>query len=217
MVPQSERDAKATIDAFHDLYYNGPPGQGHTFLRTSWMGVPALKCPLDLWIYQEILYEIRPDLVIETGTHLGGSALYLAHVLDILGKGEVVTIDIDDAVRPQHPRIHYLQGSSADPELVADGVRGRSRDACVVILDSDHSQAHVSRELEILSPYVTPGSYLIVEDTNINGHPTYPSFGPGPFEALERFLLDHPEFVVDSSREKFLMTFNPSGFVRRLR
>ena len=216
MAPQSERDAKATIDAFHDLYYNGPPGEGHIFQRTSWMGVPTLKCPLDLWIYQEILYEIRPDLIIETGTHLGGSALYLAHVLDILGRGEVVTIDINHAVRPQHPRIHYIQGSSADPELVADAVRGRSRDICVVILDSDHSQAHVSRELEILSPYVTPGSYLIVEDTNINGHPTYPSFGPGPFEALECFLPDHPEFLVDSSREKFLMTFNPRGFVRRV-
>ncbi len=86
----------------------------------------------------------------------------------------------------------------------------------MVILDSDHSQAHVARELEILAPYVTPDSYLIVEDTNINGHPTYPSFGPGPFEALERFIADHPEFVVDSSREKFLLTFNPKGFLRRL-
>ena len=127
---------------------------------------------------------------------------YLAHVLDILGRGEIVTIDINHAVRPQHPRIHYIQGSSADPELVAEAVLGRSREVCVVILDSDHSQAHVSRELEILSPYVTPGSYLIVEDTNINGHPAYPAFGPGPFEALECFLPDHPEFVVDSSQRE---------------
>ena len=98
-----------------------------------------------------------------------------------------------------------------------DTLRGRMKETCMVILDSDHSEAHVTRELEILSPYVTAGSYLIVEDTNINGHPTYPSFGPGPFEALERFLPAHPEFVVDSSREKFLMTFNPGGFLRRLR
>lgn len=207
---------QTTIDAFHDLYYNGPPSLGPIFQRTSWMGVPCLKCPLDLWIYQEILHEVRPTLIIETGTHLGGSALYLAHVLDILGTGEVVTIDIDDSIRPQHPRIHYVSGSSADPDLIAEAVRGRSREVCMVILDSDHSQAHVARELEILAPYVTPGSYVVVEDTNINGHPTYPSFGPGPFEAVERFIADHPEFVVDSSREKFLLTFNPKGYVRRL-
>jgi cephalosporin hydroxylase len=205
------------IDAFHELYYNGPPSQGRIFQRTAWMGVPCLKCPLDLWIYQEILHEIRPTLIIETGTHLGGSALYLAHVLDILGRGEIVTIDINDGIRPQHPRIHYVSGSSADPDLIADAVRERSREVCMVILDSDHSQVHVARELEILAPYVTPDSYLIVEDTNINGHPTYPSFGPGPFEAVEAFIATHPEFVVDSSREKFLLTFNPKGYVRRLR
>jgi cephalosporin hydroxylase len=214
---QSECDVQETIDAFHDLYYNGRPGEGHIFQRTTWMGVPCLKCPLDLWIYQEILYEIRPDLIIETGTHLGGSALYLAHVLDILGKGEIVTIDINDSPRPQHPRVHYVQGSSANPDLVATAVHGRRREVCMVILDSDHSEAHVTAELEILAPYVTPDSYLIVEDTNINGHPTYPSFGPGPFEALQQFLPQHPEFIVDPSREKFLMTFNPRGFVRRLR
>ena len=85
------------------------------------------------------------------------------------------------------------------------------------ILDSDHTEAHVSRELELLAPYVTPGSYLIVEDTNINGHPTYPTFGPGPYEAVSTFLRAHPEFVVDTAREKFLMTFNPGGFLRRVR
>jgi cephalosporin hydroxylase len=207
---------QTTIDAFHDLYYDGPPREGRIYERTWWMGVPCLKCPLDLWIYQEVLHEVRPDLIIETGTHLGGSALYLAHMLDILGKGAIVTIDVLEAARPAHPRSHYVRGSSADPDLIANAVREHSRDVCMVILDSDHSQAHVARELAILAPYVTPGSYLIVEDTNINGHPTYPSFGPGPFEAVEGFIAEHTEFVVDSSREKFLMTFNPRGYLRRV-
>jgi len=210
-------DTQQTIDAFHDLYYNGKPGEGLIFQRTSWMGVPCLKCPLDLWIYQEIIFELRPDLIIETGTNLGGSALYLAHLLDIVGKGAVVTVDIAALPRPAHPRITYLQGSSADERLIAAAIEDRPRDVCLVILDSDHTEAHVARELELLAPLVTRGSYLIVEDTNINGHPTYPTFGPGPFEAVAAFLPRHPEFEIDRSREKFLMTFNPSGFLRRVR
>jgi cephalosporin hydroxylase len=211
-----ERDVQETIDAFHDLYYNGRPGEGYIFQRTSWMGVPCLKCPLDLWIYQEIIHEIRPDLIIETGTNAGGSALFLAHILDVLGHGEVVSIDLNSAPRPGHPRVRYVTGSSSDPDVIASALDRLVRDVCMVILDSDHTEAHVSRELHLLSPYVTVGSYLIVEDTNINGHPTYPSFGPGPFEAVAKFLPAHPEFVVDASREKFLMTFNPGGYLRRL-
>jgi cephalosporin hydroxylase len=213
----SDSEASQIINAFHNLFYNGLPGEGHLFQRTQWMGVPCLKCPLDLWVYQEILHEIRPDLVVETGTHLGGSALFMAHILDLLGKGEIFTIDINAAVRPPHPRIRYVLGSSADEALVGDLFRDRPCEVRMVVLDSDHAEAHVSRELELLSPWVSVGSYLIVEDTNINGHPTYPAFGPGPFEAVATFLEKHPDFVVDLSREKFLMTFNPRGFLKRIR
>jgi cephalosporin hydroxylase len=205
------------INAFHDLYYNGLPSEGRIYERTKWMGVCCLKCPLDMWAYQEILHEVRPDLVIETGTHLGGSALFMAHVLDLLGKGEIITIDNQTAVRPPHPRIRYVLGSSADEALVGDLLRGRPDEVRLIVLDSDHSEGHVHRELELFSPFVTVGSYLIVEDTNINGHPTCPSFGPGPFEAVTTFLESHPDFVVDETREKFLMTFNPRGFLKRIR
>jgi cephalosporin hydroxylase len=96
---------KIVVDRFHDLYYNGPEGTGPIFTQTYWFNTPCLKCPLDLWIYQEIIAEIRPKLIIETGTHLGGSALFLAHMLDILGYGEVITIDIiENATRPIHLR-----------------------------------------------------------------------------------------------------------------
>jgi cephalosporin hydroxylase len=87
----------------------------------------------------------------------------------------------------------------------------------MVILDSDHSQSHVEKELKLFAPLVTLNSYLIVEDTNINGHPAYPSFGPGPYEAVETFLRTNDNFEVDSSREKFLMTFNPKGYLKRVR
>jgi cephalosporin hydroxylase len=89
------------IDRFHNIYYNGRFGEGPIFDHTYWLGVPCLKCPLDLWIYQEIIGEIRPDLILETGTHLGGSALFLAHLLDSLGSGSIVTIDI--RARAQSP------------------------------------------------------------------------------------------------------------------
>jgi cephalosporin hydroxylase len=216
MKAESAADARQRIDAFHDLYYNGLPGEGYIFQRTSWMGVPCLKCPFDLWTYQEILHQLRPGLVIETGTDLGGSALFIAHMMDLVGYGEVVSIDIAPAARPVHPRIRYVLGSSIEPSVIAGIVENRPEEVRMVILDSDHSEAHVSRELELLSPHVTVGSYLIVEDTNINGHPTYPTFGPGPWEAVQAFLRSHPEFVVDNSREKFLLTFNPGGFLKRV-
>jgi cephalosporin hydroxylase len=204
------------IDAFHELYYNGPRGEQEIYKNTTWMGVPCEKCPLDMWIYQEILHEVRPDLIIETGTRHGGSALFLAHMLDLLGKGRIVTIDVEALPRPHHPRITYITGSSDDPDVVAGALPTAADVVCLVILDSDHSKQHVLRELELLAPVVSVGSYLIVEDTNINGHPTFPEFGPGPYEAVEEFLQNNNNFIVDDAREKFLMTFNPRGFLKRI-
>lgn len=208
---------KTIVNAFHDLYYNGSEALGKTFDNTYWMGIPCLKCPLDLWIYQEIMYEVRPDLIIETGTYAGGSALYLAHICNSLGVGHVATIDIEERPRPTHARISYINGSSSEPETVAKALDSvKSKERVLVILDSDHSEEHVTKELELLAPLVTRGSYVIVEDTNINGHPTYPSFGPGPYEAVQRFMANNKDFVVDPTREKFLMTFNPQGYLRKI-
>jgi cephalosporin hydroxylase len=213
MNPQDAR----SIEAFHNLYYAGLAGEGPIYGRTTWMGVPCWKCPLDLWIYQEIVAEVRPDLIVETGAAYGGSALFLAHLLDILGKGQVITIDVAVAAGPYHPRISYITGSSGDAGLIESLLGHRPAEVRLAILDSDHAKHHVLRELELLSPYVSVGSYLIVEDTNVNGHPAWPEFGPGPYEAVEEFLRTNEHFAVDSSREKFLMTFNPRGFLKRIR
>ena len=205
------------VENFHNLYYFGTQEQGLIFTRTFWMNVPCQKCPLDLWMYQEIIAELQPDLIIETGTLFGGSALFMAHVLDILGKGEILTIDIDDTIaRPPHPRVKYVHGSSVDTALVDSLLADRRDEVRLVVLDSDHSKAHVLQELALLASYVSVGSYLIVEDTNINGHPTFPTFGDGPYEAVEEILETHKEFVVDEAREKFLLTFNPRGYLRRI-
>ncbi len=206
----------SVVHEFHRLFYDGAAGKQRPYENVAWMGVPCLKCPLDLWCYQEILVEIRPDLIVETGTFMGGSALFLANLCDLIGNGRVVSIDVETRVRPEHPRITYLEGSSiADPvvEKVREFSRGAGR--VLVILDSDHSQAHVQRELELFAPLVTPGSFLIVEDTNVNGHPVHAAFGPGPYEAVSGFLSSHLEFSADRSREKFYLTFNPRGFLKR--
>jgi cephalosporin hydroxylase len=182
------------------------------------LGIPTLKCPLDLWIYQEIIYEIKPDLIIETGTAYGGSALYLAHLCDLMGKGNVVTVDIENqAKRPKHSRIEYLTGSSVDPVILSKmGERVQKAKTVLVILDSDHRKPHVFQELQCYGPWVTKDSYLIVEDTNVNGHPVDPEYGPGPMEAVEDFLKGNNQFAADRQREKFYLTFNPSGYLKRI-
>lgn len=203
---------------FHTLYYNGRRGGRPIFMQTSWMGHPYRKSPLDAWAYQELMTELKPELVVETGTFMGGSALFIAHLMDILGKGQVLTIDIEEYPRPAHPRIQYVRGSSTDPGLLQGLLRDRPPGPCMVILDSDHRKDHVLLEMELLGPYVTLGSYLIVEDTNINGHPVFPTHGPGPYEAVAEFLGRHDDFEVDSTREsKFLLTFNPRGYLKRIR
>lgn len=204
------------VDNFHYLYYYNDT---RTWNNTRWLGVPAQKLPLDLWVYQEILWELRPDFLIETGTFKGGSALYFASLFDLIGKGKVITIDIEHPEGlPVHDRIEYLLGSSTSPEIISE-VKSRIDGAAtvMVVLDSDHSAAHVANEIQLYSPLVTVGSYLIVEDTNLSGHPVVPSMQAGPMEALEPFLAGTADFVSDRDREKYFLSQNPRGYVRRIR
>jgi cephalosporin hydroxylase len=205
---------RRVIRAFHRLFYESGT---QTWSNTRWLGVPTQKCPFDLWVYQELLHELRPAVIVECGTADGGSALYLASICDLLGEGEIVTVDIRDLPgRPQHERITYLSGSSTAPEIVQaiqERVDGRS--PVLVILDSNHERDHVLAEMRLYGPLVTPGSYLVVEDSNINGHPVLPEFGPGPLEAIDSFLAESDEFTVDESREKYFLTFNPRGYLRK--
>jgi cephalosporin hydroxylase len=206
------------VDGFHRLYYD-TGYLGGTWTDTRWFGVATLKCPLDLWIYQEIIHELAPDLIVETGTADGGSGLFLATLCEARGRGEVVTIDIEVRPgRPGHDRLTYITASSTDPAVI-ERLAGRASDAetVLVVLDSDHSYDHVLAELRAYAPLVTPGSYLVVEDTNINGHPVYEHHGPGPMEAVQDFLKENDAFAVDATREKLLLTFNPGGWLRKLR
>jgi cephalosporin hydroxylase len=204
---------RAAVSRAHDVLY-----RSDAWTDATWLGTQALKNPLDLWVYQEIMVETRPELIVETGTYRGGSAAFLASVCDLLGGGEIVSIDIEP-VRddyPEHPRITYLGGrSSTDPEVLAE-VRARADGKrTLVILDSDHSQRHVEAELAEYAGLVPVGGYVIVEDSNIGQ--IRKDLLPGPLEAIETFLGTTDAFEIDRSREKFLITFNPSGYLRRTR
>lgn len=209
-------EQKSAIDEFHRLYYDAAL-QGGTWENTRWLGCIVLKCPLDMWIYQEIIHETKPDVIVETGTSNGGSALFMACICDMIGHGQIISIDIKPkSPLPEHRRIRYLRGSSTDPGIVAEVEKETTpKNSVMVILDSDHRTPHVLKELELYSKLVTRGGYLIVEDTNVNGHPVAKTHGPGPMEAVNQFFAQRDDFELDSSREKFFMTFNPRGYWRK--
>ena len=213
---KSPRTEKRIVSEFHKLYYYAKEKTWKN--NTFWLNVPVAKCPLDLWVYQEIISETKPDLIIETGTAYGGSALFLASICDLANHGRIVTIDVEaQAGRPEHPRIEYRSGSSTAAAVIAELQRlMKPDDRVMVILDSDHRAEHVRQELEVYSPLVSVGCYLIVEDTNINGHPVASIVGAGPMEAVEQFMTGRRNFVIDRQREKFFMTFNPKGYLRRV-
>lgn len=201
------------VDAFHKLCYDS-----RAWENTRWDGVPTGKLPSDLLTLNEILWEKQPDLVIETGTWFGGSALYMAQVLDRIGHGYVISIDITyEPCRPKHDRIEYYCGSSVDPKTIEDVWERAHKPRVMVILDSDHSRDHVLSELQVYALMVTSGQYLIVEDTNVSD--VLPQYGAGPMEALHCFMAlcgGDKVFDVDRSREKkHLFTFNPGGYLVR--
>ena len=207
------------VDQFHKLYYDNPGSWS-----TRWLGIETLQNPNDVWMIQEIICEVRPDLIVETGTNRGGSAALWAMVLQQVNpNGRVITIDIKDYVPTEardlpiiKEKVDFLLGSSTDPKIV-DEVRRRTEGKKVlVLLDSDHSKKHVVDEMDAYGPMVTKGSYMVVQDTDINGHPVLPEFGPGPWEALDDFLPRNPQFQPDKSRERLMFTMHPRGFLTRI-
>ena len=171
---------------------------------TSWMGVPALKNPMDAWVYQEIIFEQRPDVVVEIGNYAHGSLLYLAALCDWVGHGEVVGVDISRKFAPVPARIVTIDGDAIDVfPAVREIVAGRS---CLVIEDSAHTYDHTLAVLRSYSTLVQPGGYLICEDGVM-----------APVaDALATFALEQDDLVADPDRE-WPVTWNPNGYLRRVR
>lgn len=196
--------------AMHEEIYN--------LTRARFLGYKLQKNPLDLMTYQNLIYDIRPDVLVETGTWFGGSALYFATIMDAIDHGIVITVDTWNWInRPRHSRIFYVEGSSVDPNIVKTIQTYTLQSLRVlVVLDSLHTKDHVLQELDIYGPMVTSGSYMVVEDTNIHGHPIREDLPEGPWEAVHEWLPKHSEFEIDKNLES-ISTNSPDGWLRKRR
>lgn len=197
----------------------------------TWLGRPIIQFPQDIVAMQEIIWRVRPDLIIETGVARGGSLILYASLLELIGgAGQVLGIDIDIREHNRleienHPlaqRVSLLQGSSVDELLVSQVRQLAAQQACVmVVLDSNHTHEHVARELALYAPLVTRGSYLVVFDTVIEDMPEdfFPNrpWGKGnnPKTAVREFLRATDRFVIDQEyNSKLLITVAPDGYLR---
>jgi cephalosporin hydroxylase len=183
----------------------------------TWLGHPAPYAPTDLFVYQELVARTRPDWIIETGTGTGGRALLFATICELVGHGSVVSIDRELAPGlPAHPRLHYVDGPPAATETIT-AVRALvgAPSAALVVLGGGGTSGDVAVRFAAYRSFVTPGSYLIVEHTAVNGHPVATGAGPGPYEAVRRIVARDREFVIDSSLERYGLTFNPIGYLKR--
>jgi len=196
----------------------------------TWLGRPIIQFPTDIVAIQELLWKVQPDVVIETGVAHGGSLMLSAALLELLGRGKVIGIDIE--IRPHnraaieaHPlkrRIELIEGSSIAPETVSAARRlAADAEVVLVIFDSNHTYDHVLQELELYAPLVTAGSYLVAHDGAQAWVADIPSAKSawqdgGPLEAIHEFLAGHKEFRIDPFYTRFGITSSPDGYLRRL-
>jgi cephalosporin hydroxylase len=193
------------------------------WLYPRWLGFPVMQLPSDLVWMQMLLAEVKPSFVIETGVFRGGSAIFYASILSLLGKGRVLAVEarLDPAVRAAvaaHPlgeRITLLEGDSKDPEIVArlSALAGGQGDH-VVVLDADHSAAHVRAELEAYAPLVGSGGKLVVFDTSMALAQRWAD--DNPHQAVREFLAAHPEWRVSPWAGASFVTAAEDGVLERL-
>lgn len=170
-----------------------------------------MKFPSDLILYHQEIWKNKPDFIIECGCMYGGSSVFFGDMLDIVGKGRVISIDIVHRERPKHPRVSYITGSSIDPEVV-DVVSGMIGPCtCMVVLDSVHTADFVKDELELYSPMVSVGQWLVVEDAR------YVAYEKGPGIAIDQFLQEHTEYERIDITEQFISCVGRDGWLKRIK
>lgn len=214
---------KNVTSSFGDLFQNVEMPSlfsvlQHEFIRNMYCGINTSRNPLDFWVYQSIIWETRPDVIIEIGNWSGGSTLALAHFLDnIGGTGRVIALDIDHRnlaeLAKGHPGITWIEGDDLESyDKVVSLIKPGER--VMIIEDSNHEAEHSYQLLNKYSGLVTPGCYYIVEDS-ICGHGLNIPPSPGPFEAVMKFMDNNGQWAVDRGRESML-TWNPMGYLKKL-
>jgi cephalosporin hydroxylase len=191
------------------------------------LGHRALKNPIDAWVYQEIIYEVKPDIVFEIGNKNGGSTLYLAGILEMMNNGRVLALDIDHSkFTAKHERIDLITGDSTNPEIIERIHEYCDGKTCLIIHDAAHSQEAVITDLRNYCDLVKPLSYIIVEDTceGLKGFMTdesrdrYKTFTfphkNTALNAAKQFVQENRRFEIDRSREKWILTSNPYGYLK---
>lgn len=198
----------------------------------SWMGRPIIKFPNDILILQEMIWNLKPDYIVETGIAHGGSIIFSASMLELLGHGEVIAVDIDIRQHnkeeiekhPMSKRITMIEGSSIDPEIVnsiKEKVKGKK---VLVCLDSNHTHDHVLEELRMYSDMVNVGSYIVCPDTFVEYFPKgYCNdrpwdVGNNPMTALIAFLKENDNFIIDKDIDnKLMITEGFDGYLKRVK
>lgn len=206
--PMSDRDISI---AYRKKWFSNPKG----LMTNHFLGVHTLQNPLDVWITQEIMVEVKPDVVVEAGTFKGGSAALWAILLENINPdGQVITIDIEDQrteeaknLRASKERVTFLLGGSTDPKTVEEVRRRIEGKRALFILDSLHTREHVLGELRAYGPMVPVGSYIIVQDT----------IATGALFGIRDYLKENDAFVQDRSRERLMISNNVEGFLKRVR
>jgi cephalosporin hydroxylase len=193
--------------------------QARIMTTTSYFGIKTLKNPCDFWVYQEIIYDLKPDYIVEIGNFRGGSALALAHLCDNIGKGQVIGLDINqseisDAVRA-HPRLTFIEGDACNSFANVKAIVGNSTNV-LIIEDSSHTYENTLNVLRTYQSLVSRDGYFIVEDS-ICYHGLDIGPNPGPYEAIEAFTNENTDFSIDRTKESFLITWNPKGYLRRIK
>lgn len=186
--------------------------------NNRWLGRPAQKTPFDAWVYQEIIHDTKPNVIIEIGNYAGGSALYLANIFDALGYGTVIGVDKEHHLVSDlnHKRIKWITGDASTLEIFEKVKKEiKASDRIMIIEDSSHEYHATLSILDLYSPLVTVGCYFIIED-GICKEEYIDGPKPGPFEAIHKFLSTHTEFQVDKKMEKFFFTYNPDGFLKKI-
>jgi cephalosporin hydroxylase len=184
--------------------------------QVRYRGVLAWKNVFDLWVIQEIIHETQPEIVIEIGCKFGGTTLWLSDIMKTVAAGRVLSIDLARPAIPFPENVDFIEGDSISEETLAQVRKRVQGKRAMVIADGNHAANHVLQELRLYGPLVAPGCYFIAEDGIVDVM-LWKQFTPGPLVAVQRFLIETNDFEIDHHREKFILTYAPAGFLKRVR